>query len=226
MPPSSFKRYYFGKDERPDGEDGMYSNNPIWDYFVHESHSGGTGVLFINQDRVKRVSLKTLTDESIVSAVAAVSTDPKYVALYNRYLDRSLKSYYEKELEDGVSLFRSYDPRGSNAFYISASLMDSFKTSGPPRYMKDFFQLIYNGSFPAYTFDPNIYPYDLSKGLGDDVAQSSIVETRDRTRYRVLSQNVALFFAENLILFWVFVVFVIIIGVKLFEKFITHHIRF
>lgn len=176
----------------------------------------------VGTDDIKRIIIKTENK-------AGIKHDSPYVIFFNRYLDSNLQTHYlgELDFESHVSLFESFNPGNSDAFYLSKKCVSFLRLSFPnpleykSNIKKSLFTYIRDGSVDAYSFNPNLYVFRLEDSpldFNDQYFKSSIITYDSIMESRRLSKNIALFFSDHIILFWIFIVFFICTMLILFLR--------
>lgn len=190
---------------------------------------------FFNADTIKKVNVKGLENIDLVinNTKGYVNTNP-YIILLNRYLDSVFQTQYLGELtvNSGVSVFQSFNPGNSEAFYVPNAAMNIIKNMyklvtidhTKVNIKHAIFDKVRKGEFDAFSFNPNIYTFRLENSSAESDLQylkSSIINHDKIMEERRLDRTISLFFSDRILLFWIFIVFFIcvtlIITLKIFK---------
>lgn len=139
-----------------------------------------------------------------------------YIIFFNRYLDSSNQTVFLKDLDspDNVSLFESFNPGNSDAFFIDSGFVKKI-INEDLKTRKQIFDLVRKNKGRSYSFDPNLITYnfkDSTDNVKIESSKSSPISGEDKFNFQKLNRNITLFFSDNIILFWVFIVFFICIS--------------
>lgn len=197
-----------------------------------------SGFVFYNADTMKRVNIKGIGNfadiisrvNELVGSQPGTSTSSRQIILFNRYLDSNFQTHYlgEYSISSGVSVFQSFKPGNSDAFYVSPDAVRYLQGLYGGKFENDndgikhrLFDAARNGDVNAYTFNPNLYTYRLESSIEESNKQyfktspinyDTIIETRR------LGKNISLFFSDHILLFWIFIVFFICLMLVIFLK--------
>jgi hypothetical protein len=232
----SFQIYVYGKDEKKIDEIrsdlSSYSTNKILNDFdtnavseILSSYYGTQGVMLINADAVKRINVAgTDNISTIITKIESLLKSPggPYMILFNRFQDNNVQTHYIGELVKSVSIFRSFNPKGSDCIYISGKALPLIKSSiesGTNATDVNLFSRI--DSIEAFSFNPNLYIFRLEDSAASSTEhqlKSSIIKCEGS---RSISKTIELFFSNHILLFWVFLVFFIcsifIVSLRIFK---------
>lgn len=211
----SVKQYSVQKILLSSDNKNLLTEDKIILQYLHEASQ----LMFINADSMKKNNILGLDNisKTILKAEDKSKKSP-YVVLFNRYLDSNLQTHYIGELDydSGVSMFQSFNPGNSDAFYLSEKAVTLLRNLTSPNSKhnskKILFSLIREGRINAYSFNPNLYVFrleDSSANNNDQVFKSSIIKHDQIMENRCLDRNISLFFSDHIILFWIFIVFFI-----------------
>ena len=200
-----------------DEEERIAINNIFDDYYFQHA-------VFVNADTMKRVPI--VGTESIGSVVDKVNDEvllnKPFLITFNRYYDGGNQVQYVKEITNGVSLFRSFNPGNSDCFYVSKGVVEHVrKNYQGGDYIKKVFSLARAGEFSCFSFNPDLYVFKFKDSPESYTVQQSKTSTYRPQSSFDIDESVAKFFSSHLILFWIFFVFfvctVFIILVKVFK---------
>lgn len=197
-----------------EGPNSLTENNMIFKHLLAASQ-----LMFINADSMKKNNISGIDNISkpILKAEEKSKKAP-YIVLFNRYLDSNLQTHYLGELnsDSGVSMFQSFNPGNSDAYYLSEKCVILLRNLACPNgkydLKKTLFSLIREGRINAYSFNPNLYIFRLEDSSQDNNIQffkSSIIKYDQIMENRRLDRNISLFFSDHIMLFWIFIVFFI-----------------
>lgn len=176
-------------------------------------------LMFINADSMKRNNVSGIDNISkpIIKSEDKSKKTP-YVVLFNRYLDSNLQTHYLGELDSdsGVSIFQSFNPGNSDAYYLSEKCVTLLRSLACPNEKYDskrtLFSLIREGRINAFSFNPNLFIFRLEDSSQDNNIQyfkTSMIKYDNIMENRRLDRNISLFFSDHIMLFWIFIVFFI-----------------
>lgn len=203
-------------------EKGQYDEDffceEIWSHVtgVSESHSIQRDIMFINADDMKKNPLKGSDIDEIYFEIRKKSSPPEkpFLILFNRYLDSPSQFHYLGEKND-ISLFQSYNPGNSDAFYLSSGgtkLMNEKIDMKTKDFKKKLFDLVRDGKINCFSFNPNLYVFDLAGSEKIDNIQyikSSIINCSSLFEKKGLGKSISLLLSNHVLLFWAFFVFFI-----------------
>lgn len=176
-------------------------------------------LMFVNADSMKRANISGVDNISKpILKSEEKSKNAPYIVLFNRYLDSNLQTHYLGELgyDSEVSMFQSFNPGNSDAYYLSEKCVTLLKNLASPNGKYDskrtLFSLIREGRINAYSFNPNLYTFRLEDSTQENNIQyfkSSPIKYDNIMENRRLDKNISLFFSDHIMLFWIFIVFFI-----------------
>lgn len=173
-------------------------------------------IMFINADDMKKNPLKGSDIDEIYLEIRKRSSPPEkpFLILFNRYLDSPSKFHYLGEKNE-ISLFQSYNPGNSDAFYLSSGgikLMREKINRKTIDFRKILFDFVKEGKINCFSFNPNLYVFDLAGSDKVDNIQyikSSIINCSSLFEKKGLGKNISLLLCNHVLLFWAFFVFFI-----------------
>lgn len=174
------------------------------------AYPGVSHALFVNGDSMKNVNIVGSDNiSSIIQKIGANTEDP-YMVMFNRYLDSGVQTHYINEILKNVSLFQSFNPGHTDAFYLSTKAIDSLrKINIDIKYTKKIFDFIHEGTMDCYSFNPNLYTFRIEDSSSSSAIQSEKTSILKTDKIINFNQDLSRFFSSHLILFWVFLVFFI-----------------
>lgn len=197
------------------GEDNVVYNS------IKKFNISKEDVLFINFDTMKPAY--NFDIGNIINNVQIFQGGKKnFIVFLNRYLDSANQVNYLKELGSPsfVSMFESFNPGNSDAFYIDSGIVDLI-IHGNLKTRRNIIDLVRDGKARGYSFNPNLITYnfkDSTESAKVEFSKSSPISDDERFDLRKLSRNISIFFSDHVILFWVFMVFFICLSFLFFLR--------
>lgn len=186
--------------------------------YIFKNKVVGGRAVFINADTMKPVRIRGMTSLiDIISTTESFLTPVgKYAILLNRYMDSNLQTRYigEYNSTSNVSIFQSFNPQGSDAYYLPETTISHLRSKYSTNLEKDLYNDIKEGKISAYSYNPNLFVYTLENvtdSIKDQFQKSSIVDSTTILEDRRIEHRIGLYLSDHIVLFWIFIVFLICI---------------